>query len=176
MRRARSRSALRIERPAFSSSWTGRSAMRRAGCPRRRPHCGAGRCPCRRRTGGPPSRTGVGRRQPGLLERVHQLGPRLLLVDPAKELPDGVLLRKEFWLYRWFWWWFSLLLLERWWRLLVTPWRVAHYSGDRSRFRLWRVERVHCERQACYGIKTGLEKINVDIHRAVPNPCSIVVA
>ena len=31
MRRARSRSAARIDRPAFSSSSTGRSAMRRAG-------------------------------------------------------------------------------------------------------------------------------------------------
>ena len=31
----------------------------------------------------------VGGRQAGLLERVHQLGERLLLVDPAEELPDG---------------------------------------------------------------------------------------
>ena len=30
----------------------------------------------------------VGRRQAGLLERVHQLGERLLVVDPAEELPD----------------------------------------------------------------------------------------
>ena len=30
----------------------------------------------------------VGRGQPGLLERLHQRGRRLLLVDPAEELPD----------------------------------------------------------------------------------------
>ena len=30
----------------------------------------------------------VGRRQAGLLERVHQLAERLLVVDPAEELPD----------------------------------------------------------------------------------------
>ena len=31
---------------------------------------------------------GLGRRQAGLLELVHQLGERLLVVDPAEELPD----------------------------------------------------------------------------------------
>ena len=89
-RRARSRSAARIDRPTFSSSSTGRSAVRRAGMsaatstlrrrtmPRSITHCASG--------GVEPRVRGS---QAGLLEGVHQLGERLGLVDPAEELPDG---------------------------------------------------------------------------------------
>ena len=74
-----------------SSSSTGRSAIRRAGM-------SAATSTLRRRTmpisttrvAGGRVEARVGRRQPGLLELVHQLGQRLLVVDPAEELPDRV--------------------------------------------------------------------------------------
>src|SRR3954465_12184826 len=98
IRRATSCSAARIDRPAFSSSSTGRSAMRRAGMsaatstlrrrtmPRATTHRGGG--------GGKPGaggggvEAGGGGGQAGLLQRVHQLAERLRVVDPAQELPD----------------------------------------------------------------------------------------
>src|SRR3954471_11757457 len=102
IRRARSRSAARMERPAGPSSSTGRSAMRRAGM-------SAAPSTLRRRTmprlmthwrgaRGEPGAWGlpagrvearVGGRQAGLLEGFHQLAQRLRVVDPAEELPDG---------------------------------------------------------------------------------------
>ena len=89
-RRARSRSAARIDRPAVLVELDGKVGDAARGDvgghvdlaatdDAEVDHAAAG--------GG--VEPGVGGRQAGLVEGVHQLGERLRLVDPAEELPDG---------------------------------------------------------------------------------------
>ena len=90
MRLARRCSACRIDLPSLSSSSTGRSAIATGRDVRGHvdlatphdPH--VHHAPARGR-----AEAAIDRRQLGLLERVHQLAARLLVVDPAEELPDG---------------------------------------------------------------------------------------
>ena len=89
-RRASSRSASRMERPSAPSSSTGRSATRRAGMSAatsilRAPHDAH----LDDRAAGVGVEARLAGHQAGVLELVHQLGQRLLVVDPAEELPDG---------------------------------------------------------------------------------------